>query len=346
MMQENILIDLRSDTVTRPTPKMREAMATTPVGDDVYGDDPAVNELEALAAQVTGKEAALFVCSGTMGNQVAIMSHTRMGEEIITALSSHIIQHEGGAHARLSGVSAMIVDTGEGALSPAQIQAAVRTPDIHHPNTSLLCLENTLSNGTVVPLATQQAQAEVARDCGLFIHLDGARLFNAATALGVSAAALCADVDSVMFCLSKGLGAPVGSMLCGSADFIARARKHRKILGGGLRQAGVLAACGLIAIREQSKRLYSDHQNAKAFARALAQLPGVDIDFSSVQTNMVWARIHKEGLDDAAFVAAMKEAGLLMNGPMGGRYRFITHMDVNARQLERAVGLIAGYLSR
>lgn len=339
------MIDLRSDTVTRPTPAMYEAMVKAPLGDDVYGDDLTVNELEALAAEVMGKEAALFVCSGTMGNQLAIMTHTSPGQEIITALDSHVIQHEAGAHARLSGVSAMIVDTQGGTLTPEDVYRAVRTPDLHHPVTRLVCLENALGNGEVVSLEQMTATAQAAHQAGLMVHLDGARIFNAAAALGVDVKALVKDADSVMFCLSKGLCAPVGSMLCGSREFIDRARKNRKILGGGLRQAGVLAACGLISIQQMTTRLHDDHENARALAEALSVNDKVSIDMDSLHINMVWAGIPSVVQDDAAFVAYMKEHGVLINGQMGGLYRFVTHHDVSRADVRKAADIILEYLS-
>lgn len=340
------MIDLRSDTVTHPTRKMREAMLTSPVGDDVYGDDPTVNKLEALAAKVTGKEAALFVCSGTMGNQLAIMSHTKVGEEIITGRMSHIIQHEAGAYARLSGVSAMTVDTGKnGCITAQDVRDNIRALDIHHPVSALLCLENPMSDGTVVPLETIRAAAEAAHEAGLMVHMDGARLFNAAAALSVPANEAVKDVDSVMFCLSKGLCAPVGSMLCGKKDFIARARRNRKVLGGGLRQAGVLAACGIIAIEEMTKRLVDDHGNAKYLAALLSDFEGIRIDRASVQTNMVWAKIDKPGFEDTDFVEYLKERGVLINGDAGLYYRFVTHNDVSREDLETAANLIGTYLA-
>lgn len=339
------MIDLRSDTVTRPTPAMYEAMVKAPLGDDVYGDDLTVNELEALAAEVMGKEAALFVCSGTMGNQLAIMTHTTPGQEIITALDSHVIQHEAGAHARLSGVSAMIVDTQGGTLTPEDVYRAVRTPDLHHPVTRLVCLENALGNGEVVSLEQMTATAQAAHQAGLMVHLDGARIFNAAAALGVDVKTLVKDADSVMFCLSKGLCAPVGSMLCGSRAFIDRARKNRKILGGGLRQAGVLAACGLISIQQMTTRLHEDHENARALAEALSVNDKVSIDMDNLRINMVWAGIPSVVQDDAAFVAYMKEHGVLINGQMGGLYRFVTHHDVSRADVRKATDIILEYLS-
>ena len=300
------MIDLRSDTVTRPTAAMYAAMKAAPLGDDVYGDDPTVNELEALAARVMGKEAALFVCSGTMGNQLAIMSHTRPGEEMIAGRHSHVIEHEAGGHARLSGISAMLVETGDGWVTGEEVVRNLRSADIHHPKSSLLCLENALGNGLPVTAAATREAAEAAHANGLMVHLDGARIFNAATALGVDVQELAAPVDSVMFCLSKGLCAPVGSMLCGSRDFVARARRNRKILGGGLRQAGVLAACGLVSLREMTGRLEEDHENARLLAEALAGIPGVVVDLERVRTNIIWARLPLREARDAGFVSYLR----------------------------------------
>lgn len=339
------MIDLRSDTVTRPTPEMRAAMAAAPVGDDIYGDDPTVKRLEALAAQVSGKEAALFVCSGTMGNQVAIMSHTRPGEELIASVHSHVLVHECGGHARLSGLSAVSCQEAHGVSAKAVASLVRDREDIHNPMTSLLCLENALGDGRVVPLEHMWAAAEKARELGLKVHLDGARLFNAAASLGVEAREVAAPADSVMFCLSKGLCAPVGSMLCGSREFIARARRNRKVLGGGLRQAGVLAACGLIAIEEMTKRLPEDHENARWLAHELAQIPGVLVDADSVHINMVFFDVSKEGFENEAFVAYMKENGVLINGDKNRHYRFVTHHDVNREGLQKAAELVKGYLS-
>ncbi len=340
------MIDLRSDTVTQPTRAMREAMMTAQVGDDVYGDDMTVNELEKLAAEVTGKEAALFVCSGTMGNQLAIMTHTHAGEEIIAGLQSHVIQHEAGAYARLSGVSAMTADTEQGSIGAEDVLRLLREPgNVHHPVTSLLCLENPMSDGTVVPLARMQSAIMAARAHGLKVHLDGARLFNAACVLGVEAGEIVRDCDSVMFCLSKGLCAPVGSMLAGKADFIMRARRNRKVLGGGLRQAGILAACGLISLREMTGRLHEDHASARTLAEALSALPGVSIDLDKVQTNMVFADIAGPGFCDPGLCAYLRERGVLINGAPDGYYRFVTHHDVSQADVLRAAGLIGEYLA-
>jgi len=339
------MIDLRSDTVTRPTRAMREAMMTAPVGDDVYGDDPTVNRLETLAAQVTGKEAALFVCSGTMGNQLAIMSHTRPGQEMIASAHSHVIVHEQGGHARLSHLSAALVNEPHG-VSAAAVRSLFRDPqDLHAPRTGLLCLENALGDGTVVPLGKIRDAADAAHELGMKVHMDGARLFNAAAALGVPACEVAKEVDSVMFCLSKGLCAPVGSMLCGTGEFIALARRNRKVLGGGMRQAGVLAACGLLAINDMTARLREDHRNAKALAAALADIPGIRVDQDSVHINMVFFEVTKPGFDHQGFVGFLMGRGALVNGQSGGQYRFVTHHDVSRAQVTSAAELVREFLA-
>src|SRR5690554_2964174 len=261
------LIDFRSDTVTKPTNKMRTAMMNALVGDDVYGDDPTVNELETLAAQITGFEDALFVTSGTMGNQLAIMTHTNRGDEILVGKEHHIINHEVGAMAVLSSVNVRVIN--KTILDCESVVSSIRRDNIHFPKTSLLCLENALSNGQVVDQETFRGLIDCAHDHNLSVHVDGARIFNAAIALNTSVNDLVSKADSMMFCLSKGLGAPIGSILVGNTNFIQRARKYRKMLGGGLRQAGVIASCGIVALKEMIERLQEDHDNAKALASYL-----------------------------------------------------------------------------
>jgi threonine aldolase len=282
-------IDLRSDTITQPTEAMREAMARAVVGDDVFGEDPTVRRLEAAAAERTGKAAALFVASGTMGNLVAVLAHTRRGDEIILDDQSHTYLMEGGGAAALAGVMPRPLKTERGFISGAQLEAVLRPADVHHAPTRLVCIENTHNRhgGTVAPVEAVEDLAEAAHRRGLWVHLDGARLFNAAVALGAPAARLTAPVDSVAFCLSKGLSAPIGSVLCGDGDFIARARHARKMVGGGMRQAGVLAAAGLVALEEMVGRLADDHRVARRLAEALVAIPAVRIDMSRVQTNIV-----------------------------------------------------------
>lgn len=274
------LVDLRSDTVTKPSPEMRRAMAEAEVGDDVYGEDPTVRELEETGAALVGQEAGLFVPSGTMGNQVAVLTHTRRGDEVFLEAESHIYYYEVGDIAALAGAQPRPIPGSRGRFTAADLRAAVREPNIHYPNPRLVCLENThnRAGGAVWRPEEVDAVVEAAHELGLAIHLDGARLFNAAVALGLPAARLARGVDSVMFCLSKGLGAPVGSLLCGPAEWIERARKERKRLGGGMRQAGILAAAGLWALRHNVERLAEDHANARWLAEQLAQIRGLRVD--------------------------------------------------------------------
>lgn len=341
-------IDLRSDTVTWPTPGMRDAMARADVGDDVYGDDPTVRELEILAASLAGKEAALFVPSGTFGNQLALLTHCPRGTEVILDEQCHIVQHEVGASAIISGVQLRAVDCGPGFLSRTLVEGRIRVgDDIHEPKTSLICLENAHSNGKVMSLEAMEAVRRCADRYRLPIHLDGARLFNAATALGVEAREITQYADSVMFCLSKGLCAPVGSMLAGSRKFVDSARKGRKIMGGGLRQAGILAAAGLIALREMRLRLGEDHENAKRLAELLSEIPGIVLDRESVQINMVFFS-HERGasIDGAAFVEFMKERGILVNmHGADGRFRFMTHNWISRENVEAIAAAVREFYS-
>ncbi len=330
-------IDLRSDTVTKPTAEMREAMYRAPVGDDVYQDDPTINELEREAAHILGKEAALFVPSGTMGNQLGIMTHTRRGDEVIASADCHIFMHEVGAAAVLSSVTLRQLSYPDGVPVPAMIEAAIRPEDIHEPQTALICLENALANGRVVKLSTMAEIANIARAHQIPVHLDGARIFNAAVALGVEAKEIAQYANTVSCCLSKGLGAPVGSVLAGGADTITRARKYRKMLGGGMRQAGILAAAGLIAIRDMPKRLGEDHENAKYMAARLAQIPGVTIDPASVEINLVFFRIDSPRAVLDALPDRMRAAGVLINGEELGEMRFVTHIGVTRANIDYAL---------
>lgn len=283
------LFDMRSDTVTQPTPAMRKAMATAVVGDDVYGDDPTVIELETLAADMLGKEAALFVPTGNFGNQLAIFTHCRRGDEVIVGDDSHIVWHENAATAVIAGVQLRTIASDRGELAPADIEARIRIgSDIHIPRTGLICLENAHSNGRVIPIETMAATAEIARTHEVPVHLDGARVFNAAAYLGCDVRQITPHADTVMCCLSKGLAAPVGSILAGPSEFIARARYNRKLLGGGWRQAGVIAAAGILALTDMTKRLGEDHANARYLASRLAEVPGLVVDVEDVHINMVW----------------------------------------------------------
>ena len=337
-------MDFRSDTVTHPTPAMREAMATAEVGDDVYQDDPTTNRLEELAAEAVGKEAALFVASGTMGNQLALMAHTQRGQEAIVSFNSHIFEHEVGAAAVLSGLSMRALVFENGVYDAAQIEANIRGGDIHEAPTGIICLENALANGRVVPMDVMREVQEVGRRHGIPVHMDGARLFNAAVALGVDVRDLAACLDSVQFCLSKGLCAPIGSVLCGKADFIARARKYRKMLGGGMRQTGVLAAAGIIAIQEMTKRLAEDHANARFLAERLNELPGVAVDLDAVQVNMVFATFDWPDLE--GLKPWMAEHDAIIGEPDGHVVRFLTNNDVDEESCERLVELLAAFRNR
>lgn len=337
-------IDLRSDTVTRPTLAMRAAMAAAEVGDDVYGDDPTVNELEALAAETLGFEAALFVTSGTMGNQLGIMSQTRRGDEIIAGANSHIFMHEVGAAAVLSGVTVRQVDYPNCIPVPAMVEAAIRPDDIHEPPTSLICLENALANGRLVPVETMAEIRRIADEHGLNVHLDGARVFNAAAALGVDVKEITRYADSVSCCLSKGLCAPVGAIFAGRAATVKRARKCRKLLGGGMRQAGILAAAGILALKEMPKRLSEDHANAKRLAELLSQIDGVSIDKDSVEINMVFFKLDRSAELKAALPEKMKQHGILINPEELGEFRFVTNNDVSAKDVEFAAGTFASLL--
>ncbi|MCC7358204.1 MAG: low-specificity L-threonine aldolase [Anaerolineales bacterium] len=341
MSFENGLIDLRSDTVTHPTPAMRQAMATADVGDDVFNDDPTVHQLEALAAALTGHTAAMFVASGTMGNLIALLTHGARGQEVIVGSQSHIYLNEGGGMAALAGLQAYpLPNQPDGTLRLEDIEAAIRTEDVHHPRTRLVCLENTQNICGGVPLSVTYTRrvADLAHSRGLQVHLDGARLFNAAVAQGVSAADLAEPADTVMFCLSKGLSAPVGSLLCGSKDFIAEARRNRKLVGGGLRQAGVLAAAGLIALDSMIERLEDDHANARALAAGLRSVPGLALRTPNPATNMVYfdltppARLQSDQLVDH-----LRRRGIVLDGDGGSHFRLVTHYWVSAADIEKTV---------
>ncbi|PRP68939.1 low-specificity L-threonine aldolase [Chromobacterium amazonense] len=338
-------IDLRSDTVTQPTPAMRQAMFDAPVGDDVYGDDPTVQKLEALAADTLGKEAALFVPSGTFGNQLALYTHCRRGDEVIAEDNSHLVWHEAGAAAVIAGAHMRTIEGEGGVMAVEAIERRIRVgDDIHEPRTGLICLENAHSNGRVLPLSAMADTAALARAYGVPVHLDGARVFNAAAYLGCEAREIARHADSVMFCLSKGLAAPVGSILAGRADFIARARRKRKLLGGGLRQAGVIAAPGIVALTEMAARLDEDHQNARYLAEGLAKLPCIDLDPADVHINLVWFRFNAE-IDASELMSALKQAGFLANPPHQGAMRLVTHWQVSRADIDRLLEVMQRVLS-
>jgi threonine aldolase len=330
-------IDLRSDTVTQPTPAMRAAMAVADVGDDVYGEDSTVNRLEARAAEIFGREGAIFVPTGTMGNQIAIHLHTRHGQEVVCEARAHIFDWEMAMISAFSGCQARTVAGERGILTWDHIKTVLSPKVYYHAQTGLIALENShnMAGGTVTPLEIYGEIWSGARDARLPVHLDGARVFNASVALGVPVAELTAGFSSVMFCLSKGLCAPVGSMLVGSRKFVERARAVRKMLGGGMRQAGVLAAAGLIALEEMPKRLAEDHANATLLAERMAELKAVEIDLATVQTNIVIFKLR--GVTDVAPVlASMKQRGLLAGAAAADQIRFVTHNDVDRAACERA----------
>ena len=335
------LIDLRSDTVTQPTPEMRRAMAEALVGDDVYQDDPTVNRLEQEAARRLGKEAALFLSSGTQSNQVAVMSWTKRGDEIIVSDGCHIYEHEVGAVAVLSGANMRTLHFDGGIPQPALIESAVRGQDIHFPETALICVENALSNGRVVPVDIMKQIYEIGQKRGIPVHLDGARIFNAAVSLGVDVQELTQYADSVSCCLSKGLCAPIGTVLAGSQAFIDRARKNRKLLGGGMRQAGVIAAPALIALTQMPARLKEDHDNAKYMAEKLAVIPGVSCDPSQVEINMAFFSIDKPAAVRDNLQAAMREKGIKISPEDQGKFRFVTNIDVSRQVIDQAMAALA-----
>ncbi len=343
------MIDLRSDTVTKPSDKMRAAMAAAEVGDDVYGEDPTVNRLQERAAEIFEKEAALFVPTGSMGNQIAVKLHTQPGQEVVIEERGHIFNYEMGTPAVLSGVMMRPVRSGDGSghLTWDEIASALHIGQPYYTSpTGLICLENThnFAGGSVMTAEHCAHICTHAHQAGLPVHMDGARIFNAAAALGTSVADLTRHCDSVQFCLSKGLGAPVGSVLVGSKDFIAEARTWRKRLGGGMRQAGILAAAGLIALEEGPKRLHEDHANAKALAAGVADIPGIAIDVESVVTNIVIFDISGTGKTSAEIVAALKDAGILAIG-FGKVIRMVTHCDVSADDIDVTVNSLRSYLS-
>ena len=342
------MIDLRSDTVTKPTPEMRRAMFEAEVGDDVWGEDPTVQRLERRAAQIVGKEAALFVPTGTMGNTIGIKLHTHHGEEVICDNRAHIFDWELSMTAWFSGCLVRAAPSPDGILSWDRIAPAVKPRGGFHAPTAVVAIENThnMGGGTVYEVAEIDAICAGAHERGLKVHMDGARLFNASAATGVDAARIVKQVDTVMFCLSKGLGAPVGSMLAGTAEAIDRARTYRKQLGGGMRQAGVLAAAGLIALDRMRERLAEDHANARLLAERIAGLPGIALDAAKVRTNIVIFDIAGSGIPVAEFVAGLKARGVLAGGIGGTRVRCVTHYDVSRSDCAAAADAIGELVRR
>jgi threonine aldolase len=340
-------IDLRSDTVTLPSPQMWEAIGHAQLGDDVFGEDPTVNALQQMAAERIGKEAGLFVPSGTMGNLVSVLTHCRRGDEVILGDQCHTFIYEAGGISALGGVHPRtVVNQPDGTLNVQEIEKAIRPSDVHFPPTRLICLENTQNRcgGAVLTPAYMDEVTALSRRRGLAVHLDGARLFNAAVALGVDVRELTRGVDSVSVCLSKGLAAPVGSVICASKEFIAQARRVRKMLGGGMRQAGVIAAAGVVAFDTMIDRLKEDHENAKRLAKGIAKLKGLGIDLDRVPTNMVFFDVEVSNMTAEAFVARIAEQGvrMLCTGP--GRVRAVTHYGITTDDIDQTLKIMRDIL--
>jgi threonine aldolase len=338
------ILDFRSDTVTQPTDRMRAAMAAAVVGDDVYGDDPTMNELQEYAASLTGMEDSLYVCSGTMGNLVSVMSHCGRGDGVLMGVNSHTWRNEGGNIACIAGVMPFPLDDSSGLPSPESVKSAyVPSGNVHYANTTMISLENTHNGAGGIPAEAGEfaAVAGLSEDMGLKVHVDGARIFDAAAYFGVDVKEYTRHADSIQICLSKGLGAPMGSVVCGGRDFIARARKFRKVLGGGQRQSGIAAAAGLIALREMRGRLSEDHANAALLASLLGGLAeyGIDVEPAPRRTNMVYFTV-RHGFDITSLIERCKERGLLMGASGPGRVRMVTHLGLDGGAVRRAVEIM------
>lgn len=331
------IIDLRSDTVTMPTEEMRNAMANAVVGDDVYEDDPTVKELEKIGASIVGMEDALFVPSGTFGNQLAILTHTNRGDEIIAEKNAHIVIHEVGASAVIAGVHTRTVEGKLGKMDPRDVEKAIRDNDIHFPNTGLICVENAHSCGAIIDIDNLSEIQEIGEKNGIPIHMDGARIFNAAMALKVSTKEITKHVDSVMFCLSKGLAAPIGSILAGNKEFIKKARKNRKLMGGGLRQAGVIAAPGIIALEKMIDRLEEDHKNSKYLANKINEIQGFNVKFDRNDINMVFFTIDNGIIEEEKLINSLKKKNIKINGMEDGEYRFVTNIGVSKSDIDYVI---------
>lgn len=337
------VIDLRSDTVTLPTPAMRRAVADAELGDDVFGEDPTVNSLEEMAAQRVGAEAALFVPSGTMGNLVCTLTHCRRGDEVILGDRAHMFLYEAGGMSALGGIQPHTVpNQPDGTIKLQDIAAAIRDNNVHFPRTRLICLENTHNRCYGAPLTPEYTAqvARLAKQNNLLLHLDAARIFNAAVALAVDVKQLTHDVDSLSFCFSKGLSAPVGSIVCGSRRFIAEARRTRKMLGGGMRQAGILAAAGIVALEQMTDRLAEDHTNARKLAEGIANIKGLSIEPARVQTNIVYFDVDADKLTAQQLVSKLRDRGLLALTTGPARVRMVTHYGINAKDIDTALAVL------
>ncbi|MBI2942086.1 MAG: DegT/DnrJ/EryC1/StrS family aminotransferase [Chloroflexi bacterium] len=335
------VIDLRSDTVTLPSPEMREAMYRAELGDDVFGEDPTVRRLEEMAAARLGKEAAVLVTSGTMGNLVGALSHTQRGDEAIVGDQAHMLLYEVAGCAALGGLQLRPVSDVGGLPDPDAVRATVRGPNIHHPRTALICLENTHNrrSGAVSGPDEMRRVTSIARVHGIPVHLDGARIFNAAVALGIPASQLAAEVDSVTFCLSKGLAAPVGSLLCGGREYIGRARKYRKMVGGGMRQAGIIAACGIVALERMVDRLAEDHANARLLAEGLANLPGIVLDPSTIRSNIIIFEVLSPRFNATQLATRLTDEGVRCLAISPSRIRMVTHYGIVEQDIRDALAV-------
>lgn len=334
-------IDLRSDTVTEPTGRMREAMASAEVGDDVYEDDPTIKELEKLAATLTGKQAALFTPSGTFANQLAIFTHCNRGDEVILPHDCHVVMHEVGAASVIAGVQLRTMPSVHGKMDPDEVKAVIRDEnDIHYPATGLVCIENAYSDGCVLDIDHMKSIYSVAKSKNIPVHMDGARLFNAATALKTEAKELLNYTDTAMFCLSKGLCAPAGSMLVGTEDFIKKARKKRKLMGGGMRQIGILGAAGVIALKEMRLRLIEDHENALYMASELEKIPGIEVLKDNLDINMVFFKITDMRLKDRMTEKLFMDNGIKINPEEDGLMRFVCHYYISRNDIDKVIGVI------
>jgi threonine aldolase len=347
------LVDLRSDTVTKPTPEMRNAMRDAEVGDDVMGEDPTVRRLEAMAAERMGMEAGLFVASGTMANQVSVFTHTTRGQEVIVERNAHILHFEAGTIAAFAGVQPRPLPSVRGAMDPSDVEEAIRPDNEHFPRTGLITVENThnMAGGAPLPRENMAAIIEVGRRHNIPVHVDGARIFNAAVALGVQPGELVAGASSLAFCFSKGLGCPIGSVITGSQEFIAEARRARKMFGGGMRQVGVIAAPAIVALEKMVDRLAEDHEHARLLAEALAELPGVRLDPAEVQTNIIIFEFERDDMTAEQLAAALRERGVLINPRLriqpreAPRVRAVTHNDVTREDIEHAIAAFRDVLA-
>ena len=345
-MIEKDVIDLRSDTVTLPTQEMMEAIRYAKLGDDVLEEDPTVNKLEEIAAKKLGKQAALLVTSGTQANLISLMANTNHGDQVILESQSHIYWYEVGGMSSIAGLFPKTVKSKKGAPNPEDIQAAITPEDIHYPKPSVICLENTHNRhgGTIITPSQIQAISKIAKNNRLKLYMDGARIFNASVALNIDVKQLTAYVDNLMFCLSKSLSCPVGSVIVGSAEFIRKARKLRKTLGGGMRQAGILAAPGIVALEKMIDRLKEDHENASLLAKEISKLEGISIDLDRVQTNIVMFKIDNLGISDKKFISKLKEENILALTLDKNKVRMVTHRGINKEHIDKTIKIIAGII--